>query len=316
MKYFEVVYLIGGEKNKTVIQSLHKIDAFKQFQEMTLGIMVSMSEINEPFSLRFENYMKSLKKSSFKRKVKLEPYIASLRQLGVMLDAGIPVNQCFMEVVNTTDNIQIKEIFSQIALKVESGSNISDSFEDYVYELGNLSCSIISLEEQTGELSEAVIKLSNILDEIRQNRKKLKAALRCPAIVITAMIGAFIAVITMVVPQFKEMFEENGAELPVPTQILLSIETFIRESGFFLLMGILALIFTHVALYSKKGKYKYFVDKHMLKIYLVGKITHLSMTGRFMFVFNKLTNSGIPIIKALGISKISLKMIISKNGLR
>ncbi|HIP60180.1 MAG TPA: hypothetical protein EYH01_07130, partial [Campylobacterales bacterium] len=72
MKYFEVVYLIGGEKNKTVIQSLHKIDAFKQFQEMTLGIMVSMSEINEPFSLRFENYMKSLKKSSFKRKVKLE----------------------------------------------------------------------------------------------------------------------------------------------------------------------------------------------------------------------------------------------------
>ncbi len=303
MKYFEVIYLIGGEKNKTVIQSLHKIDALKQFQEKTLGIMVSMNEINEPFNLRIEQYMKSIKKSSLKRKVKLEPYIASLRQLGVMLDAGIPVNQCFMEVVNTTDNAQIKEIFSQIALKVESGSNISDSFEDYAYELGNLSYSIISLGEQTGELSEAVIKLSNILDEIRQNRKKLKAALRYPAIVITAMIGAFIAVITMVVPQFKEMFEENGAELPLPTQILLSIETFVRESGFFLLMGIIAVIFTHIALYSQKGKYKYFVDKHMLKIYLVGKITHLSMTGRFMFVFNKLTNSGIPIIKALGIAK-------------
>ena len=303
MKYFEVVYLIGGEKNKTVIQSLHKIDALKQFQEKTLGILVSISEVNEPFSLKIESYMKSFKKSSFKRKVKLEPYIASLRQLGVMLDAGIPVNQCFMEVVNTTDNKQIKEIFSQIALKVESGSNISDAFEDYTYELGSLSYSIISLGEQTGELSEAVIKLSNILDEIHQNRKKLKAALRYPAIVITAMIGAFIAVITMVVPQFKEMFEENGAELPLPTQILLNIETFLRESGLFLLMGILALIFTHVTLYSQKGKYKYFVDKHMLKIYLVGKITHLSMTGRFMFVFNKLTNSGIPIIKALEISK-------------
>jgi type II secretory pathway component PulF len=303
MKYFEVTYLIGGEKNKTVIQSLHKIDALKQFQEKTLGMMVSMQEINEPFSLRFENYLTSIKKSSFKKKVKLEPYIASLRQLGVMLDAGIPVNQCFMEVVNTTDNAQLKEIFGQIALKVESGSSISESFEDYSYELGNLSYSIISLGEQTGELSESVIKLSNILDEIHQNRKKLKAALRYPAIVITAMIGAFIAVITMVVPQFKEMFEENGAELPLPTQILLNIEVFIKESGLFLLIGIMALIFTHVALYSQKGKYKYLTDKYMLKIYLVGKITHLSMTGRFMFVFNKLTNSGIPIIKALGISK-------------
>ncbi len=303
MKYFEVIYLIGGAKNKTVIKSLHKIDALKQFQEKTLGIMVSMNEINEPLSLRIEKYMETMKKRSFKKKVKLEPYIASLRQLGVMLDAGIPVNQCFAEVVNTTDNTIIKEIFSQIALKVESGSSITEAFEDYSYELGNLSYSIISLGEQTGELSESVIKLSNILDEIHQNRKKLKAALRYPAIVITAMIGAFVAVITMVVPQFKEMFEENGAELPMPTQILLNIEIFIRESGLFLLIGIVAVIFIHITIYNKKGKYKYLVDKHMLKIYLIGKITHLSMTGRFMFVFNKLTNSGIPIIKALGIAK-------------
>ena len=303
MKYFEFVYLIGGEKNSTVIQSIHKIDALQQFQEKTLGIMVSVDEINEPISIQIQNFIDSMKKKSFKKKVKLEPYIASLRQLGVMLDAGIPVNQCFLEVVNTTDNLHIKEIFGQIAIQIESGSSISDSFEIYSHELGNLSYSIISLGEQTGELSEAVIRLSNILDEIHQNRKKLKAALRYPAIVITAMIGAFVAVITMVVPQFKEMFEENGAELPMPTQILLNIETFVRVSGLFLLIGIVAIIFMHIALYSQKGKYKYFVDKHILKIYLIGKITHLSMTGRFMFVFNKLTNSGIPIIKALGISK-------------
>ncbi len=303
MKYFEVIYLIGGEKHKTIIESPHKIDALKQFQEKTLGIMVSMHEINEPLTLRIQNYIESAKKRTLKKRIKLEPYIASLRQLGVMLDAGIPVNQCFMEVVNTTDSVHLREIFGQIALKVESGSSITEAFEDYAYELGNLSYSIISLGEQTGELSESVIKLSNILDEIHQNRKKLKSALRYPAIVITAMIGAFIAVITMVVPQFKEMFEDNGAELPLPTQLLLNIETFIRDSGLFLLIAIIAIIFVHITLYNKKGKYKYFIDKYILNIYLIGKITHLSMTGRFMFVFNKLTNSGIPIIKSLGIAK-------------
>jgi type II secretory pathway component PulF len=303
MKYFEVIYLIGGKKNRTIIQSLHKADALKQFQEQAIGIMVSVNEINEPIIHKIEKFVKSFKKRAIKKRIKLEPYIASLRQLGVMLDAGIPVNQCFLEVVNTTDNKHIKEIFGQIALKVESGSNISEAFEDFSYELGNLSYSIISLGEQTGELSEAVIKLSNILDEIHQNRKKLKSALRYPAIVITAMIAAFTAVITMVVPQFKEMFEENGAELPLPTQLLLGIETFIKENGLFILMAIIATIFVHTIFYNQKGKYKYFVDKHILKIYLIGKITHLSMTGRFMFVFNKLTNSGIPIIKALKISK-------------
>jgi general secretion pathway protein F len=117
------------------------------------------------------------------------------------------------------------------------------------------------------------------------------------------MIGAFIAVIKMVVPQFKEMFEESGGELPMPTQILLGIEEFVKVHGFMILITIIAVIFVHITLYNQKGRYKYLADKYILKVYLLGKITRLSMTGRFMFVFNKLTNSGIPIIKSLSIAK-------------
>lgn len=303
MKYFEVVYFIGGQQNKIVITSEHKIEALKQFQSKALGMMVSIDEINKPFTKRLKDLKESLQSQSLKKRVKLEPYIASLRQLGVMLDAGIAVNLCFTEIVNTTDDKQIQQIFQQISLKIESGSSISEAFEDFSFELGNLSYSIISLGEQTGELSEAVIKLSNILDEIHQNRKKLKSALRYPAIVITAMIGAFITVIKMVVPQFKEMFDENGGELPLPTQILLGIETFVKENGLQILIAIIILIVLHVALYRQQGSYKYHIDKYLLKVYLIGKITHLSMTGRFMFVFNKLTNSGVPIIKALKIAE-------------
>ncbi len=302
MKYFEINYLISGKKNRIIIQSAHKMDALSQFENRALGVLVAINEINEPIIYRIKNFKESLARNSLKKEIKLEPYIASLRQLGVMLDAGIAVNQCFMEVVNTTDNRQIREIFRQISLKVESGSSMSDAFEDFSYELGNLSVSMISLGEQTGELSNAVIKLSNILDEIHQNRKKLKKALRYPGIVITVMIIAFIAVIKMVVPQFKEMFEEYDSELPLPTQMLLGIESFVRESGFSLLMGIIAIIVTHIILYRQKGKYKYLIDKYILKVYLIGKITRLSMTGRFMFVFNSLTNSGVPIINALAIA--------------
>lgn len=303
MKYFEVVYIRGGEQNSTILVSSHKIDALKQFQAKALGVLVSMEEINEPISIKFEKFKNSLRDASLKKRVPLEPYIASLRQLGVMLDAGISLNQCFEEVVNTTEHRQTREIFRQISQRIEAGESIGNAFEEYTYELGNVSAAIIKLGEQTGTLSEEVNKLANILEELHENRKKLKKALRYPAIVFTVMIIAFVTVIQLVVPQFKEMFEEYDTELPYPTQLLLGLQEFISQNGLFLLGGIVLLVALHSFFYQQKGRYKYFVDTYILRLYLIGKITRLSMTGRYIFVFNKLTNSGVPIIKALAIAE-------------
>lgn len=303
MKYFEIIYALGGEQNRMILKSPHKLEAVKKFQEKPLGALISIDEINEPFSVKIEKLKASFASSSLKRKLPLEPYIASLRQLAVMLDAGIPINNCFDEIISMTSHKQTKEIFQQIALKIESGSAITEAFTDFSYELGNVSPAIISLGEQTGTLSEAVEKLANILDEIHENRKKLKKAMRYPLIVITVMIAAFIAVIQMIVPQFKEMFEELGSELPYPTQLLLGIESFFKSYGILIMISLFSLIMIHKMLYHKSDAYKYFIDKQILKLYLFGRITHLSMTGRFIFVFDKLTNSGVPIINALQIAK-------------
>jgi len=303
MKYFEIIYTLGGKQDSIILESSNKLEAVKKFQDRPLGALISIDEINEPLSKKIKKLQSSLTSSSLKRKMPLEPYIASLRQLSVMLDAGIPINHCFSEIVSMTAHKQTKEIFNQIALKIESGSGITKAFEDFSYELGNVSPAIISLGEQTGQLSEAVEKLANILDEIHENRKKLKKAMRYPLIVISVMIAAFVAVIQMIVPQFKEMFDELGSELPYPTQLLLGIESFMKTYGLFIIITITLIIFLHKTLYYKNRKYKYIIDKYSLKLYLFGRITHLSMTGRFLFVFDKLTNSGVPIIKALDISK-------------
>jgi len=303
MKFFEIVYLASGEKNSMVIVSTHKVDALKQFQSKAVGILVSVEEINEPFSFKLEKLKKSIASSRLKKRLPLEPYIASLRQLGVMLDAGISLNQCLEEVVKTTEHAQTRAIFEQIMHKIEAGESLGNAFEEFRYELGNVSAAIIKLGEQTGTLSEEVTKLANILEELHENRKKLKKALRYPAIVFGVMLIAFVTVIQLVVPQFKEMFEEYDAELPLPTQMLLGLQEFISQYGLYILAGGIILAALHSYFYQQKGKYKSLVDRWTLKLYLVGKITRLSMTGRFIFVFNKLTNSGVPIIKALSIAE-------------
>lgn len=303
MKYFEIIYIRSGIKNSTIIQATHKIEALKQFKNQALGILVSVEETSQPFGEKIKKWQEDFKKASLKRKVSPEPYIGALRQLGVMLDAGISINQCLDEVVNTTQDKVVKEIFRQIFIKIEAGESIGNAFEAYNYELGNLSSSIIKLGEQTGTLSQEVIKLATILEEIYENRKKLKKALRYPAIVMSVMMIAFVIVIQMVVPQFKEMFSEMDTALPYPTQLLLGLQEFISSNGVYLIIGIFGIIFLHTVSYQAKGRYKYYFDKYLLKVYLIGKIIRLSMTGRYIFVFNKLTNSGIPIIKALKIAE-------------
>ncbi len=303
MRYFEVVYLAGGKRDKTIIPSEHKIEALKLFQQMQRGVLVSIREVNEPFSRKWEKIKTELKSASFRKKVPLEPYIASLRQLGVMLDAGMPLNQSLEEVAHTTDQKLIREIFHQIALDIEAGQSLTEAFEHFSYELGHISVAIIGLGEQTGTLSEAVLKLAFILEEVHENRKKLKKALRYPMIVILTMIAAFVAVIQMIVPQFAQMFEDYGAELPLPTRILMGINSFITQYGFYILAGIVGVAALHIVLYRQRPGYKYAADKLLQKLYLIGRINRLSMTGRFMFVFNKLTNSGIPIIQSLEIAK-------------
>ncbi len=297
MKYFKIVYLNDRKRQKTIIPSKHKYEAIKKFKEMSLGVFISVDEVSEPLELRFQKFNELLKKR--KKRVAIEPYIAALRQLSVMLNAGIALDQCFDEVINTTQNKQLKEIFTKIQSDVEAGLSLTKAFQKFSYELGNISASIIDLGEQTGTLSKSIIKLADILHETNENRKKLKKAIRYPMIVMVTMSIAFVAIIKLVVPNFKEMFSELNATLPIPTQFLLWLESFITNYGVFILVGIIIFIFIHKVAYAKNIKYRYFADKYILKIYILGKVTSLSMIGRFVYVFNNLTNSGISIVEAI-----------------
>ncbi len=298
--------MLGGKEGSTLISSHTRVEAIKEFKEMALGVLVSIEEVNEPLTQKVKNYINKIsrtRRETAKKKVKLEPYISSLRQLGVMMGAGIPLTKCFDEVVSTTEDKYLKQILQNIGNKIEAGESIGNAFDTYKYELGNISASMIKLGEQTGALSQEIKKLANIIEEIHNNRKKLKKALRYPMIVMSVMIIAFVVVIQMIVPQFQEMFNELGANLPLPTRILIGLNEFLSNNGFYIIGAIALSIALHTALYKNNEKYHFFIDKFSLKIFLVGKVTKLSMLGRYVFVFNSLSNSGVPIINALNIAE-------------
>ncbi len=299
MKYFEIKYLKNGKRDKIILPSSHKIEAIKSFKSQALGVFIDIKEIDEPFEYKIKSIKEQFQKYVMTKRVSLEPYIAILRHLSTMLDAGLPVTVSLEDVVNSTQNRELKKIFSDILNQIESGVSLSKAFLKYRYELGEISYAMITLGEQTGALSGAISKLADILQEIYDNRVRLKKAVRYPLITMIAMFLAFGFVIINVVPEFQSLFKEYNTTLPYPTIILLKIESFVSNYYKISLVFILLLTVITIFLYRKNEKFRYYFDKYILKIFIIGKVIKLAMIGRFIYVFERLTQSGVPIIDAL-----------------
>ena len=298
-KYFEISYISKGKRSQIVHASTNKIDAMNNFKSQAIGVFIDIKEVSEPFSVKYDAFITKLKEKLRAKNIPLEPYIASLRQISTMLNAGLPITTCLEDVVKTTEHKRLKEIFKIVLEEVESGLNLSTAFKRFKKEVGAISIALFDLGEKTGTLDESIEKLADILQEVYDNRMKLKKATRYPTIVIFVMIIAFSFVITLVVPQFQSMFEEYNATLPFPTILLLWIEHAITQYGLFVLIGAVLFSFGLSYFYKKSEKFKLLFDKYMLKVYIVGKVIYLSMIGRFIYVFDRLSTSGVPIIDSL-----------------
>ncbi len=299
MKYFEVLYRRGSLRKRVVVEADNRVEAMKHFQKLEIGVPVRFKEVAEPLRNKIQKIIDKQKDPVKKKRANIENYISILRQLAVMLDAGMPINVCLEEVIHATHDPMLHAIMRSVHEDVEGGRGLTDALKPYRYQLGNLSISMIYLGEQTGTLSESIDKLADILQTIHENRVKLKKATRYPMLTIFAMAIAFGVVITFVVPQFKDIFEQSGAELPFPTRLLLWIEYALTTYGPLILVGAILLLIGYLYMYRRNPKLALFSDKMLLKVYIVGAVTKYAMLGRFVYIFDVLIHAGIPIVDAL-----------------
>lgn len=303
MKYFEIRYKRGKDWGSKVYEAPSRQGALKLFQRDSLGVMYTVTERNQPLSMRFSKLQESFNNPIKKKRVPEEEYITFLEQLSTMIDAGLPINTCLEQCIEDTKEPMIKAIFAQILADIESGQSLTQSASVFKTQIGTLSLSLFELGEQTGSLAQSIAQLAQILQQIYDNRQKLKKATRYPLFIIFAMMVAFSIVITFVVPQFESFFRESGLELPFPTKMLLWLEASLSAYGPVILTGALFIASFLAYMYKKNRQWQYHVDRLMLKVYIIGKVTYYAMIGRFVYLFEVLTEAGIPMIEALRISQ-------------
>jgi len=294
--YFKIEYIRKGKLHETVVSASSLKEAIEKFRKKNLGIIKNVEEFHKPSLI--DEIVQKLEL----QKIDLEEYIAVLEQIYVMLDAGLPIDMVLGNIKDTIKNKKLKKIFSSIENDIKAGLSLTAAFEKFEKDLGKLTLSMIKLGEETGDLARAVKDLSVILHEILDNRKRLKKATRYPMFIVFAMSIAFVIVILFVIPPFKAIFSQLNSELPLPTRFLLWIESAIQQYGIYILIGAVLVFGVITYLYNSNEKVRLKMDKMILKVYIVGPVIKLAMTGRFVYVLQRLIDSGIPILDAVDIA--------------
>jgi type IV pilus assembly protein PilC len=265
-------------------------------------------------------FLKSVKedflKGSFIRfldRVTLGDLAAFTRQLSTMVTAGLALPES-LRVLRDQSKPALALAIDDVLKKVEGGKSLSDSLAAHETVFGQVYVALVGAGETAGVLDQVLGRLADNLERQREFEGKVKGAMIYPAIIVLGMLAVGLLMMVFVVPKLTSMYLEFGAQLPLPTRILILVSTLL--SKFWWLLAILAVGFIwlfRAALGIKKFKVGF--DSFKLKLPLVGSLQKQIALAEATRTLGLLVSTGIPIVEALNTVAASLTNSVLAEGL-
>ena len=237
---------------------------------------------------------------SFRKAVGYDDLIMLCRQMRALTRAGIPIIQAIAGLADISKSPQIKEALSDINVRLATGSSLANAMAAHGKIFNSMFVSMIHVGENTGRLEDAFAKLISHIEMERDTRNRMTQAMRYPMFVVGAMFIAMMIVNMFVIPQFAKVFSKVGAELPVPTQILVAVSDFSVEY-WWLVFGVIGGSIFGFLRYINTEKGRIWWDQHKLRIPIIGTIFEKIALSRFARSFAMTFESGVPVLQALNI---------------
>jgi MSHA biogenesis protein MshG len=279
-------------------------------------VVVYLSQQNlMPIEIDSVKKRKTFSLWGFFKKTDYENLILFTNNLLTMYKAGIPLLQILTIMRIGPPTGRYNQAIQQIKLKVQAGKLLSQALEDYDDLFPRVYTSSIAAGEESGKLDEILEELAVMLEKEMELTRQIKAGIRYPLIVITAIIGAFLVLITYVVPKFVAFYGSFGAKLPLPTRILIGVSDFFAEYWIIVLVAVTAIVFGFKKLISTE-KGKLWVDEKLLKLPIFGNLILKGNVASFTLMFRILFKSGLPIVKSLDVLCDSVKNSVIGQEIR
>ncbi len=222
------------------------------------------------------------------------------RQLAVMMKAGVPLLQAFDIVGKGHSNPSVQKVLLAIKTDVETGSSLNQAFRKFPAQFDALFCNLIAAGEQAGILDTLLDRLATYKEKTLAIKGKIKSALFYPiAIVVVAFIITAIIMI-FVIPSFKQVFASFGADLPVPTLVVMAISDFFVEYWWAIFGAIGAGIFFLLRAYKQSATLRDSFDHLLLKVPVFGDLIRKASIARWARTLATMFAAGVPLVEALG----------------
>ena len=240
------------------------------------------------------------KKPSLRQRSITEKDIAIFaRQLATMLKAGVPLLQAFDIVARGYSNPAVSRLLWDVRAHVETGSSLSQSLRRYPAHFDALFCNLVAAGEQAGILDDVLSRLATYKEKTLAIKGKIRAALFYPAAILIVAFVVTAAIMIWVVPAFKNVFESFGAELPLPTQVVIWLSDRFVDY-WYLIIGCISLgSMMFVRAWKRSAAMQASTDRFMLRLPLLGEIVRKAIIARWTRTLSTMFSAGVPLVESL-----------------
>lgn len=221
------------------------------------------------------------------------------RQLCTLINSGIPILSAFNIIEQSCEQNGMRNLIKKIKTDLEAGNSLTISFQNKSHHFDNLFCSLIAIGEASGTLDVILSHIADYKEKSEELKRKVKKALLYPSVIFLIAIAVSAVLLVFVIPQFTELYQSFGAELPIYTQMVIKLAAIIKTKGIFFL-GFIIVTFLFFRFYRKRSlRFALIIDKLLLKIPVFGILIKKAIISRFACMLAITFKSGLSLRQAL-----------------
>lgn len=283
---------INGGMTTAVIDALDSRSAMDKLKALKLTVV----ELKEEEQSALSQLLRKL--NPFKPSASAKELVLFSRQFSTLVTAGVPIVQGLTILVDQAETPYFKSVISKLREDIEQGISITDSMKKHPKAFTELYISMIKAGEVGGILDTILERLSTYLESAEELKGKVKSAMVYPAVISCVACGITLFLLIFVIPTFQKIFQSFGAELPLPTRILIGLSEILRHYIILVLAAPFA-IFWGFQRFRSTEKGLFVLDSIALKLPVFGMLIRKVSIAKFARTLGTLIKSGVPILQAL-----------------
>jgi len=221
------------------------------------------------------------------------------RMLATMMSSGVPLMQSMQIIGEGHENASMQDMILAIKADVESGTSLAESLGKFPYHFDDLFVNLVNAGEQSGTLEALLHEIAIYKEKTEALKAKIKKALVYPiSILVVAFVVTAILMI-FVIPQFEDLFNGFGAELPGLTQFVINLSQIFQEWWWLIFGSIIGAVYALMESKKRSRKVQHFFDRMLLKVPVIGIIMEKGAIARFSRTFATMFKAGVPLVEAM-----------------